>query len=486
MLCTDFQLYGGTYMLDTITDLIKGINGIVWGWPMILLLLGTHIYLTFRTGFIQKYTLTRGLKLSVTPDPDAEGEVSQFGALTTALAATIGTGNIIGVGTAIAMGGPGAVLWCWLTGVFGIATKYAESLIAVKYRGKTEDGRMQGGAMYALEKGLNMKWLGMAFAFFAAVASFGTGCATQVNAIATVCNDNFGIPAWLVGAVIAVLTAVVIFGGIKSIAKVCERLVPLMAFAYVAGCIVILFLNRDVLGLALSAIVRMAFDPTAVVGGLVGGSLRAAIQFGVARGLFSNESGLGSASIVSAAAQTRNPVRQALVSSTGTFWSTVVVCLMTGLVLVSTLIKNPDINMQNITDGGLLTSAAFSQIPFIGPLILTLGIICFAFSTILGWAYYGERCVEYFFGKKGLIPYRVIYVAVAAIAPVVALDLLWLVADTMNAFMALPNLIAILLLSKVIVSETKKYINDLDARDDTPVPVIHEVDSIRHMPDVVE
>ena len=232
-------------MLDTINNIVGAINNVVWGWPMIILLLGTHIFLTIRTGFIQRHTIARGIKLSVTKDPDAEGEVSNFGALTTALAAPIGTGNIIGVGTAIAIGGPGAVLWCWLTGVFGIATKYAESYIAVKYRVKTEDGRMQGGAMYALDRGLNMKWLGMAFAVLAGFASFGIGCATQVNAIATVCNENFGIPLWSVGVIVAVLTAIVIFGGIKSIASVCEKLVPFMAVFYVLGCIIILGMNHD-------------------------------------------------------------------------------------------------------------------------------------------------------------------------------------------------------------------------------------------------
>ena len=439
----------GNIMLDTINNIVGKINGVAWGWPMIFLLLGTHVFLTIRTGFIQRHTVARGIKLSVTKDPDAEGEVSNFGALTTALAATIGTGNIIGVGTAIALGGPGAVLWCWLTGVFGIATKYAESYIAVKYRVKTEDGRMQGGAMYALERGLNMKWLGMLFAILAGFASFGIGCATQVNAIATVCKENFGIPLWIVGVVIAVLTAVVIFGGIKSIASVCEKLVPFMAVFYVLGCIIILGMNYDFIIPAIGTICKLAFTPGAAAGGLVGTGIRMAIQYGVARGLFSNESGLGSAPIAAAAAQTRNPVRQALVSSTGTFWDTVVVCAMTGLVLVTTIMKNPSINADQIDNGGVLTSMAFGQIPVIGPVILTLGIISFAYSTILGWAYYGERCVEYFAGKKGLIPYRILYIAVAAIAPVVALDLVWLIADTLNAFMAIPNLIAVLLLSNV-------------------------------------
>ena len=458
--------------MEKFSQLVTWMDGKVWGWGMILLLLGTHLFMTVRTGFIQRKTITKGIKLSVSKEPDADGEVSQFGALATALASTIGTGNIIGVGTAVALGGPGADLWCWLTGVFGIATKYSESLIAVKYRVKTEDGRMQGGAMYALERGLHMRWLGLIFAVFAGFASFGIGCATQVNAIATVCNENLHINKAVVGIIIGVLTAVVIFGGIKSIARVCERLVPFMALFYVLGCIVILGINYDYIIPAITTICRLAFQPGAAAGGLVGSGIMLAMRYGVARGLFSNESGMGSAPIAAAAAQTRNPVRQALVSSTGTFWDTVVVCLMTGLVLVSTIMKNPAINANEITDGGVLTSLAFDQIPIIGPLILVVGIISFAFSTILGWAYYGERCVEYFAGKKGLIPYRVLYIAVAVIAPVVALDVVWDIADILNALMAIPNLIAVLLLSPVIVKETKKYLDDLDAKDDTEIPVI--------------
>nr|WP_296956591.1 sodium:alanine symporter family protein [uncultured Mediterraneibacter sp.] len=453
-------------------SIVTPLDKIVWGWGMIVLLLGTHIFLTIRTGFIQRKTITKGIPLSVTKEEGADGEVSQFQALATALASTIGTGNIIGVGTAIALGGPGAVLWCWLTGVFGMATKYSESLIAVKYRVKTEDGRMQGGAMYALERGLNMKWLGMIFAVFAGFASFGIGCATQVNAIAEVCNTNLGMPRWVIGVIVAVLTAFVIFGGLKSIARVCERLVPFMAAFYVLGCIVILCMNYDYILPAVATICRLAFTKGAAAGGLVGGGIRYAIQYGVARGLFSNESGMGSAPIAAAAAKTKNPVRQALVSSTGTFWDTVVVCLMTGLVLVTTIMKNPAINADEISDGGILTTLAFGQIPYIGPFILIVGIVCFAFSTILGWAYYGERCVEYFAGRKGLIPYRVLYILVALVAPVIALDLVWLIADILNALMAIPNLIAVLLLSPVIVAETKKYINDLDKVDTTPIPVV--------------
>lgn len=459
-------------MYDQVYEVLQSIDDFVWGWWMILLLLGTHLFMTVRTGFIQRKTITKGIPLSVSAEDGADGEVSQFGALTTALASTIGTGNIIGVGTAIALGGPGAVLWCWLTGVFGIATKYAESLIAVKYRVKTADGRMQGGAMYALERGLNMKWLGVIFAVFAGFASFGIGCATQVNAIAEVCHENLGIEPWVIGVIVAGLTAVVIFGGIKSIAKVCEKLVPFMAIFYILGCVIILALNYDYIIPAIETICRLAFTKGAAAGGLVGGGIRYAIQYGVARGLFSNESGMGSAPIAAAAAKTKNPVRQALVSSTGTFWDTVVVCLMTGLVLVTTIMKNPAINADQIADGGELTTLAFGQIPVLGSFILVVGIISFAYSTILGWAYYGERCVEYFSGKKGLIPYRLLYVAVLLIAPVLALDLVWKIADILNALMAIPNLIAVLLLSPVIVKETRKYIHNLDVVDNTPVSVV--------------
>ena len=458
-------------MPDAIVQFIQVTNQWVWSWPTILLLLGTHLFLTVRTKGIQRKLPTM-IRLSVTKDPDAEGEVSQFATLTTALASTIGTGNIIGVGTAIALGGPGAVLWCWLTGILGIATKYAEALIAVKYRVKTRDGRMQGGAMYALERGLHMKWLGVAFALFGTLASFGIGCATQVNAIATVCNANLGVPNWLVGVLVALLTALVIFGGIQTISRVCEKLVPFMAAFYVLGCLAILVYNRDFLWQTVTTICRLAFTPGAAAGGLTGGGLLLAMRYGLARGLFSNESGMGSAPIVAAAAQTRNPVRQALVSASGTFWDTVVVCLMTGLVLVSSILKNPAIDMGNITDGGILTTLAFDQIPLVGPVILVVGIISFAFSTVLGWSYYGERCLEYLAGRRALFLYRVLYVAVAALAPVAALDLVWTVADTLNALMAIPNLIAVLLLSGVVVRETERYLPDLDRKCEDPVPTV--------------
>ena len=459
--------------MDAIVTFINWLDDFIWGIPMIVLLLGTHLFMTARTGFIQRKLFT-GIRLSVTKDPDSPGDVSQFQALTTALASTIGTGNIIGVGTAIFLGGPGAVFWCWIAGVFGIATKYAESLIAVKYRVRTRDGKMQGGAMYALERGLNLKWLGVAFALLATIASFGIGCGTQINAIAEVIENNvpFHIPPIAIGIVGGVLTAIVIIGGIQSIASVCEKLVPFMAIFYVLGCIIILGINFDTLLPAIGAILRLAFTPGAVAGGLVGQGLLIALRFGVARGLFSNESGMGSAPLVASAAQTRNPVRQALVSATGTFWDTVVVCLMTGLVLVTTIMKNPSINMDSVTDGGQLTTLAFSQIPVLGPIILVVGIITFAWSTILGWSYYGERCAQYLWGKKSLLPYKLIFVAVVVVGPVLALDLVWTIADILNALMAIPNLIAVLLLSGVIAKETRHYLKNLDEVDKTEIPCV--------------
>ncbi|MBD5465175.1 MAG: sodium:alanine symporter family protein [Lachnospiraceae bacterium] len=456
-------------IFDTIQVAVKAVNQVLWGPPMLVLLFGTHLFLTFRTGFIQRKTF-KAIRLSVTKDPDSEGDISQFGALTTALASTIGTGNIIGVGTAVALGGPGAVLWCWLTGVFGIATKYAEALIAVKYRVKTKDGRMQGGAMYALERGLHMKWLAVLFAVFAVLASFGIGSMVQTNAIASVWKTNLDTPGWLVGIACGVLTMAVIFGGVKAIAKVCEKLVPFMALFYVIGCIIILCYNYDFIIPSIQTILMMAFKPGAAAGGLTGSGIMMAARYGIARGLFSNESGMGSAPIVAAAAKTRNSVRQALVSSTGTFWDTVVVCAMTGIVLVSSIMKNPGIDVGNINDGGELTSLAFAQIPYIGKAILVIGIVSFAFSTILGWAYYGERCAEYLGGRKTLLPYRILYVASVIAAPLITLNLVWDLADTFNALMAIPNLIALLLLSGVIAKETNLYINDIDRVDNAEIP----------------
>ena len=463
--------------MEAFSSIITSLENWIWGAPMLILLCGTHIFMTLRTGFIQKKTFT-GIRLSVTKDPDSPGDVSQFQALTTALASTIGTGNIIGVGTAIYLGGPGAVLWCWLTGVFGIATKYAESLIAVKYRVQTADGRMMGGAMYALERGLKWKKFGktlaMLFALFAMLASFGIGCGTQINAIAEVMENNlpFAFPRIAVGIIFGIITAVVIIGGIKSIAVVCEKLVPFMAAFYVLGCIVILGINADYILPAVKAILTLAFRPGAVAGGLVGGGIRLALQYGVARGLFSNESGMGSAPLVASAAQTRNPVRQALVSATGTFWTTVVVCLVTGLVLISTIMKNPAVDMASIANGGQMTTIAFAQIPYIGPAILVFSIVTFAYSTILGWSYYGERAAEYLIGRRAILPYKLVFLAVVVFSPVLALDLVWSIADILNALMAIPNLIAVLLLSGVIAQETRHYLKNLDEEDMTPIPVV--------------
>ncbi len=452
-------------------DLVIFLNGYLWGPPMLVLLFGTHVFLTFRLGFIQKFT-GKGIKLSVSKDTSGEGDVSQFGALTTALAATIGTGNIVGVATAVALGGPGAVLWCWLTGVFGIATKYSEALLAVKYRVKTSDGTMLGGPMYALENGLKMKWLAVLFCVFTGIAAFGIGNTVQANSISSMVVENFGISPYITGAVLAVLTGIVILGGVKSIAGVCEKLVPFMAIFYALGCLVILIMNAPYVGEAFALIIKHAFTAKAAGGGFAGATVMMAARYGIARGLFSNESGLGSAPLVAAAAQTRNPVRQALVAATGTFWDTVVVCAMTGLVLVSNIIKNPTAT-EGLT-GAALTNAAFSQIPVVGPIVLTVGLITFVFSTILGWSYYGERAVEYLFGKKIIMPYRVLWVIAVFLGAIMSLPLVWDLADAMNAMMAIPNLVSLLLLSGVLAAETRKYLidGDIDDLDDTPIPTI--------------
>ncbi|MHB9293321.1 sodium:alanine symporter family protein [Hollandina sp. SP2] len=447
---------------------VKMVDGYLWGPWLLILLFGTHLFMTIRTGFIQR-KLGLGIKLSVTKDIDGAGDVSQFGALTTALASTIGTGNIIGVGTAIALGGPGAVLWMWLTGVFGIATKYGESLIAVKFRVKTESGAMLGGAMYALERGLKMKWLAVLFAAFTAFAAFGIGNGVQANAVASLINETFHIPLWIPGIIMSLLVGMVLLGGIKWITNVCIRLVPLMAFLYVVGCLIILGIHHTYIIPAIKEICSSAFSARAAGGGFIAAGVMSAARYGIARGLFSNESGMGSAPIVAAAAQTRNSVRQALVSSTGTFWDTVVVCAITSLVIVSSVIANPSIDSATI-NGGVLTHAAFDQIPLIGTVVLTFGLITFAFSTILGWSYYGERCAEYLFGSKINIPYRFLYVIVTFVGSMVALDLVWDIADALNALMAIPNLVAVLLLSNLIVKETKRYLGAIDDLDRDTIP----------------
>lgn len=440
--------------MEQLQHITEAVSSFLWGWPMIILLLGTHLFLTIRLRFPQRKIFT-AIRLSFKKDNDSEGDVSQFGALATSLAATIGTGNIIGVATAVAFGGPGAVLWCWITGVLGISTKYAEGLLAIKYRVKTENGQMLGGPMYALERGLKMKWLGILFCIFTAIAAFGIGNTVQANSISLLMNETLGVSVHITGVIIASAVALVILFGVKGIAKVCTTLVPFMAVFYILGCIYILVVNAPYLKESLNLIISSAFTPRAAGGGFLGTTVMMAARFGIARGLFSNESGLGSAPIVAAAAQTRNPVRQALVSSTGTFWDTVIICALTGLVLVSSIIAYPDIDY---THGGALTKAAFSKIPMVGTAILTIGIFTFAFSTILGWSYYTEKAVEYLGGKRWIKFYRIIWIIAIYLGSVMNLTLVWNIADSMNALMAIPNLLSLLLLSGIAVKETRKYL----------------------------
>jgi AGCS family alanine or glycine:cation symporter len=460
--------------MHSLNNFLTFLNNYLWGWPMLVLLVGTHLFLTFRLRFIQRHTWL-AIKLSVTREDDTPGDVSPFGALTTALAATIGTGNIVGVAIAVAIGGPGAVLWCWLTGVFGIATKYSEALLAIKYRVITSDGTMLGGPMYALEKGLKMKWLAVLFCIFTTVAAFGIGNTVQANSISTLVGGMINVPAYITGIILSLATALVILGGIKSIARTCEGLVPFMAIFYIVGCLIILGINYQYIFPALALICKSAFTPRAAGGGFVAATIMTTARYGVARGLFSNESGLGSAPIVAAAAKSKNPVRQALVSSTGTFWDTVVVCAMTGLVLVTSIIKSPA-KFQGL-NGAALTTAVFDAIPVIGPIILAVGLFTFAFSTILGWSYYGEKAVEYLGGKKLIKPYRVLWVIAVYLGSVATMPLVWNFADAFNALMAIPNLISILCLSGVIVSETQKYLwqNNINASSDVPAPPINHL-----------
>ncbi len=442
--------------------LLARLSDLVWGPPLLVLLFGTHVFLTIRLRFIQRYLVT-AIRLSLQTTSEGQGDVSQFGALTTALAATIGTGNIVGVATAVAAGGPGAVLWMWLTGVFGIATKYAEALLAVKYRVTTEQGLMAGGPMYVLERGLHARWLGIVFAALTAIAAFGIGCMVQANSISSLLQESMGVSTWLSGAVMTVLTAVVILGGIQSIARVCEMLVPFMAGFYVLGCAILLVMHAGRIPDTLGLILHGAFTGQAAAGGFLGAGVREAIRFGIARGLFSNESGLGSAPIVAAAAQTKNPVRQALVSSTGTFWDTVVVCAMTGLVVVNSGAWTTGVK------GAALTHAAFSDIPYVGPVVLTVGLLTFVFSTILGWSYYGEKAAEYLAGPGVIVPYRCLWVVAVMVGSVVTLPSVWAFADVANGLMAVPNLVALIALNGVIVAETRAYLwsGNLEQASDT-------------------
>ncbi len=453
--------------LNQASGFLKQAADWIWGPWMLILLFGTHLFLTFRLRFIQRY-IGKAIRLSFERHAEGKGDISHFGALMTALAATIGTGNIVGVATAVSLGGPGAVFWMWLTGVFGIATKYSEALLAVRYRVFSADGLAAGGPMYVLDRGLKMRPLAVLFAVFTAIAAFGIGNMVQANSISTMLAEpmrvpaalaNLGVraetvsvPTWVTAIVMTGLTAAVILGGIRSIARVCGYLVPFMAVCYVLGCLTLLAMKASTLPETVCLICKSAFSGHAALGGFLGAGIRETLRYGVARGLFSNESGLGSAPIVAAAAQTKNPVRQALVSSTGTFWDTVVVCLLTGLVLVNSGA------WHHGSTGAPLTAAAFSELPVVGPAVLTIGLLTFVFSTILGWSYYGEKACEYLFGARSVLPYRALWVIAVAVGSVSTLQSVWNFADIANGLMAIPNLIALLLLSGVVVSQTRQYL----------------------------
>lgn len=447
--------------MSNVLEVFNKIDSIVWGPPLLILLVGTGIYLTIRLGLLQIFKLPLALKYVFGKDDELEeeGDVSSFGALCTALSATIGTGNIVGVATAMKVGGPGALFWMWIAAFFGMATKYSEGLLAIKYRVVDDNGQMAGGPMYYIERGLGNKWLARMFAIFGVgVAFFGIGTFAQVNSITDAAKIAFNLPVWVTGIIIAILTALVTLGGIKSISAVSEKIVPFMAVFYILGSIAILGANIGDLPEAIGLVIKGAFTPTAAVGGFAGATVIMAIRNGVARGVFSNESGLGSAPIAAAAAKTKSCVRQGLISMTGTFFDTIVICTMTGLVLIITGVWSGDLK------GAAMTNAAFSSglgVPIIGQMIVTIGLIFFAFTTILGWNYYGERCMVYLTGVKGIKPYRIIYILLVASGAFIKLELIWTIADIVNGLMAIPNLIALVGLSGVIVSETKQYFKEL-------------------------
>ena len=452
--------------LAKLSNAISTLDGLLWGWPLIILLGAAHLWMTLRLKFIQRY-IPLGIKLSVAKDDSGTGEISQFGALAIALAATIGTGNIIGVATAIVKGGPGAVLWCWIFGVLGIATKYAESLISVKFRIHDTDGKTHGGAMYAIERGMNCKSLAIMFAAFTIIASFGIGNMTQSNAIAenmikTLNVAPESIAAWkgYIGLAEAALIAAVVMGGLKAVSRLCEALVPFMAAFYVIGCIIVLCICNDFVWSAIKLICTEAFSMRAVTGGALGTVMMIALRYGVARGLFSNESGLGSAPIVAANAKTKNAVRQALISSTGTFWDTVIICAMTGICVISAVLKSTNGVVPNwgTFNAPELTSEAFANIPVVGKYILMIALIIFAYTTILGWFCYGSEACHYLGGKWGMPIFRVLFVICIFLGAVCELDMVWNISDLGNGLMAIPNIIAIFALSKVIISESQKYL----------------------------
>ncbi|MEP0828906.1 MAG: sodium:alanine symporter family protein [bacterium] len=443
-------------MEQQIIDFFGAVSNQVWGPPMLILIVGTGIYLTIRLRGLQFYGLWRSLKLAFVERKEtqhSEGDISHFQALMTALAATVGTGNIAGVATAITLGGPGALFWMWVTGLVGMATKYSEAVLAVKYRVVDENGNMSGGPMYYISRGLGWKWLGILFAVFASIAAFGIGNMVQSNSVADAVASHFGISKWITGGVLAVATALVIIGGIKSIGRVTTLLVPFMIAVYGIGAIIIVIIKFSAIPEVFSMVFTNAFSSTAAAGGFAGATVMQGIRWGVARGVFSNESGLGSSPIAAAAAQTRDPVRQALVSMTQTFIDTIVVCSFTGFVILSTGV------WTNGQTGAPLTAAAFSAgLPGQwGGIIVALGLILFAYSTLIGWSYYGEKALEFLLGVKSIAPYRVMFCIFVWVGAVSKLELVWSIADVFNGLMALPNLIALLLLSGVIVNETKKY-----------------------------
>ena len=441
--------------MEFLEKIVSTLSGIVWGPPMLILLVGTGIYLTIILKGMQFWALPHALKLIFHKEPDGKGEISHFAALMTALAATVGIGNIVGVATAITLGGPGAVFWMWMTGLVGMATKYSEAVLAVKYRHAGHHG-YKGGPMYYLTYGLNMPKLGMAFAIFTALAAFGIGNMTQANAVAQILNTQMSIPTWVTGLVLLTLTALVILGGIKSIGRFTSFLVPFMILVYVAVALIILAMNVDKVGGAFGLIFGHAFSPAAAGGGFAGATIAAAIRYGVARGVFSNESGLGSAPIAAAAAKTNDPVRQALVSMTQTFIDTLVVCTMTALIiLISPFWK------EGVSAGTLTMQSFGLHLGSFGVLVVVISTALFAYSTILGWSYYGEKAFEYIFGEKRVRLYRVIFIAFVMVGAMMKLSFVWDFSDLMNGMMAIPNLIALLLLSKVIKSETNRYFDVL-------------------------
>lgn len=439
--------------------LLNQIDSFVWGPPLLVLLVGTGIFLSFRLGFLQIFRLPRSLKLIFSAENQGEGDIDSFKALCTALAATVGTGNIVGVATAIKAGGPGAILWMWIAAFFGMATKYAEGCLAVKYRTVDDKGQISGGPMYYIENGLGRAYrpLAIAFAFFGVlVAYFGIGTFAQVNSIVQITQLNAGIPVEYTAVVLTILVAAITLGGLQSIAKTASKIVPAMAVIYMVSTLGFLVIFADKLPGAIAEIFYDAFHPTAAVGGFLGASVLFAMRNGVARGVFSNESGLGSAPIVAAAAKTKWPAEQGLVSMTGTFIDTIIICTMTGLVVVISGLWKTDLN------GAALTNAAFLQAyPAFGGYMLMVGLVLFAFTTILGWNYYGERCMEYLVGVRGIMPYRVGFIVLVGCGAFLKLESIWILADIVNGLMAIPNLIALLGLSGVVVAETRKYMEHM-------------------------